>query len=257
MSDLEADQSQKTRPQTQMMHKVKLYYFKVFKTSATCWDTKPEVRGQDCTSREVLNNSSGGRVEDDVCSIIEVVKVVSTIKAPVAKHVIQRQFLQTHTDINTHTLTVMRTILTLHELMTDWPPRSSSSLWCCSSPVCQVTVRLDSLEACRKPIMTFLKNEFIFQYFCLVFYYKYLNILKSRYIYLRCRMTYDIKSCFLINVSKWSEFLIKTRTNICQWGQKNLFNSNKKSFFSLLISFFLFIHFHVYFDRIWQIIFLF
>lgn len=56
-----------------------------------------ERDAEDFTSWEILNDGSSGRMEDDICSIIEVVKVITTIKAPVTKHVIQRQLLQTHT----------------------------------------------------------------------------------------------------------------------------------------------------------------
>lgn len=54
--------------------------------------------------------------------------------------------------------------------------------------------------------------------FYLVFQNKYLNILKSGFIYWRCRMTRDKKSCFLKNLSKWSKFKFKTRTNVCPWA---------------------------------------
>ncbi len=51
----------------------------------------------------------------------------------------------------------------------------------------------------------------------------YINILK--YV-LRNKITEDsLKSCLLRNWSKCSEFMPKTRTNFCQWGQKqNLFS---------------------------------
>jgi len=51
----------------------------------------------------------------------------------------------------------------------------------------------------------------IYEY--LVLQHKYLNILKSRYIYWRCNMTEDI------------EFILKTTTKICYWRQKNNLDS--------------------------------
>ncbi len=36
-----------------------------------------------------------------------------------------------------------------------------------------------------------------------------------------------MKSCFLRNVTKWSEFMFKTRTNICQWETKLVFTLNE------------------------------
>lgn len=64
-------------------------------------------------------------------------------------------------------------------------------------------------------------------YFCLVFQLKYVNIPRSRHIYLRSKMTSDIKSCLLNKLSKWSKFMPQT-TNICQWCQKNQLNSKGK-----------------------------
>ncbi len=54
-----------------------------------------------------------------------------------------------------------------------------------------------------------LKNVYLSPYFCFVFQYNHLNILKSTYIHLRCK-----KYCFLRNWSKLREFTLKTRTNM-------------------------------------------
>lgn len=46
------------------------------------------------TGAETVDDGGGGSVEDDVSSIVEVVKVVTTIKSPETKHMIQNQVLQ-------------------------------------------------------------------------------------------------------------------------------------------------------------------
>ena len=46
-----------------------------------------------CTCGETVHQGSSGRMVDNVRSIIEVVKVVTTIKTPEAKHMVQHQVL--------------------------------------------------------------------------------------------------------------------------------------------------------------------
>ena len=55
------------------------------------------------TRGEVLDDDGGGGVEDDVSPVVEVVKVVPAVKAPVAEHMLQHQLLHTHTHTHTHT----------------------------------------------------------------------------------------------------------------------------------------------------------
>ena len=49
------------------------------------------------TRGEVLDDDGGGGVEDDVSPVVEVVKVVPAVKAPVAEHMLQHQLLHTYT----------------------------------------------------------------------------------------------------------------------------------------------------------------
>ena len=49
------------------------------------------------TCGEVLNNAGRGRVEDDVGTVIQVMQVIATVKASVAKHVVESQLLHSHT----------------------------------------------------------------------------------------------------------------------------------------------------------------
>lgn len=46
------------------------------------------------TRRLVLDHHSSSSVEDDVSTIIKVMQVVATVEAPVAKHMIQEQLLE-------------------------------------------------------------------------------------------------------------------------------------------------------------------
>ncbi len=50
----------------------------------------------------------------------------------------------------------------------------------------------------------------------------YLNILKSRYIYLRCKITWNMKSCILRNCIKVKEFMLKTRKKIAFSGVRKM-----------------------------------
>lgn len=47
------------------------------------------------TSRQVLNDHGGRGVEDDVGAVVEVMQVVATVEASVAKDVVQQQLLKT------------------------------------------------------------------------------------------------------------------------------------------------------------------
>lgn len=49
------------------------------------------------TCGEVLNDAGRGRMEDDVGTVIQVMQVVATVKASVAKHVVESQLLHSHT----------------------------------------------------------------------------------------------------------------------------------------------------------------
>lgn len=53
-----------------------------------------------CTSREVLDHSCSSCVEDDVSSVVEVVQIVTTVKASVSKDVVKCQLLNIHTQIH-------------------------------------------------------------------------------------------------------------------------------------------------------------
>ena len=48
------------------------------------------------TCGEVLNDAGRGRMEDDVGTVIQVMQVVATVKASVAKHVVESQLLLPH-----------------------------------------------------------------------------------------------------------------------------------------------------------------
>lgn len=54
-----------------------------------CWRDGVAV----ITGAEAVNNGSGGSVVDNLHAVVEVVQVVTTIKTPKTKHVVQNQVL--------------------------------------------------------------------------------------------------------------------------------------------------------------------
>ena len=53
------------------------------------------------TRGQVLDDDSSSGVEDDVSAIVEVMQVVATVEASVAKNVLQQQLLKTNREIHT------------------------------------------------------------------------------------------------------------------------------------------------------------
>lgn len=100
------------------------------------------------TGAEAVDDGSGGGVVHDLSAVVEVVKVVTTIKAPKTKDVVQDQVLWRNREsqsIHTHTQT--RRWTHIHT-----PRQLSSSLTRCSSAVFLAVVLLDSLEAWRQSL---------------------------------------------------------------------------------------------------------
>lgn len=52
---------------------------------------------QQVTCGQVLDDAGCGRVEDDVSTVVQVMQVISTVEASVAKHVVKSQLLHSHT----------------------------------------------------------------------------------------------------------------------------------------------------------------
>lgn len=100
------------------------------------------------TVAETVDNGSGGSVEDDVCAVVEVVQVVTTIEAPKTEHVIQNQVLQTEETEETGKQEDRQTERERETGSETGIPRPVSSSWRrCSSGVSLGEVLLDSLEA--------------------------------------------------------------------------------------------------------------
>lgn len=107
------------------------------------------------TSTEAVHDGSGGSVVDDVSTVVEVVKVATTIESPETKDVIQNQILGggggrggQRTDGETGRQVAGRQAD--RDRRADVPPLASSSWRRCSSGASLAAVLLDSQEACNK-----------------------------------------------------------------------------------------------------------
>ncbi len=112
------------------------------------------------------------------------------------------------------------------------------SLWICSVSWCMNKIFLFLCiwrNFLSKVTYVELKLCILFLYrtsiFFLVFQFKYQNIPKSIHIYLKSKMTQDIKFCFLKNDQNEVSFCLKHGKNTCQWGQKKSLGFPSSLFF--------------------------
>ncbi len=129
-----------------------------------------------------------------------------------ATHVIRhtRSDTQAHdqTHAHTHTHTHTRTRHTRDQTHTHTHTHTRSDTHDQTHTIRHIHTHSESFKVVALNVAHTAKHEYVPKYFCHIFQYKYVSVLKSRYIYWRLKKMFSKKlSC---------ELIFNTRTNICR-----------------------------------------